>query len=265
MPSPFPGMDPYLENHWGDVHTRLVLYACDELQPQLPNDLIARVEEYLAVEAGAEADSRRYYPDVKVSEERGNGTQTENVPKTVSGIAVAEPVVIALDAEPATLHEIQILDRGNRVITAIEVLSPANKIGEAGREAYRRKQHDFVKAGVNLVEIDLIREGSYMHYPPEIRLPADCRGPYRISTYRSSQPRRAEVYRVPLASPLPAVRIPLRAGDPDVILNLQSVLERSYENGRYGQSINYRIDPVPSLQGDDAVWADQLLKAKDKR
>ena len=45
MKSPFPGMDPYLEAHWGDIHQRIVLYAADQLQGQLPSDLRARVEE----------------------------------------------------------------------------------------------------------------------------------------------------------------------------------------------------------------------------
>lgn len=35
MASPFPGMDPYLEQHWGDVHPSFITYARDQLQPHL--------------------------------------------------------------------------------------------------------------------------------------------------------------------------------------------------------------------------------------
>ena len=49
MPSPFPGMDPYLERHWGDVHTRLITYSSDQLQTVLPKDLRARVQERVVV------------------------------------------------------------------------------------------------------------------------------------------------------------------------------------------------------------------------
>jgi len=45
MKSPFPGMDPFLERHWGDVHATLIVYARDLLQPRLPDDLLARIEQ----------------------------------------------------------------------------------------------------------------------------------------------------------------------------------------------------------------------------
>lgn len=187
MPSPFPGMDPYLEAHWGDVHTRLATYASDQLQPQLPGDLVARVEEYIAVEEDA-AKPRGYYPDVRVTEHPSNGGTGA---QPASGVAVAEPVLVALATEAPTLHSLRIYDRNHRVITAIELLSPANKVGEAGRNAYRKKQQDLIEGGVSLVEIDLIREGNYILHPPAGRLPPDCRGPYRISVMRAWRLDRA--------------------------------------------------------------------------
>ncbi|MBW3600284.1 MAG: DUF4058 family protein [Planctomycetes bacterium] len=45
MSSPFPGMDPYLEAFWGDVHASLVTYARDQLRVQLSPDLKARAVE----------------------------------------------------------------------------------------------------------------------------------------------------------------------------------------------------------------------------
>ncbi len=73
MPSPFPGMDPYLESHWGDVHTSFVTYARDALQKRLPADLRARIEECVSVESPLEKDRKRK-PDVRVVEDpRGPG------------------------------------------------------------------------------------------------------------------------------------------------------------------------------------------------
>ena len=263
MPSPFPGMDPYLEAHWGDVHTRLVTYSGDQLQPQLPGDLVIRVEEYLAVETDEDGKPRGYYPDVRVTEHPNNGGRAGVRP--ASAVAVAEPVIVALSTEPPTLHSLKIYDRNNRVITAIELLSPANKVGDAGRKAYRKKQQDLIEGGVSLVEIDLLREGSYVLYPAEVKLPLDCRGPYRISVVRSWQLDRAEVYRVSLRQRLPAIRIPLRPADGDVVLDLQPLIERCYEYGRYDRDLDYRMDPVPPLTGDDAAWAEALLKEKQRR
>src|ERR1700693_4775303 len=98
MPSPFPGMDPYLEQFWRDIHAALVIYARDQLQPNLPRDLRARVEERVFVEL-PQSDGRSMYPDVRVVE-RGRG----EAPFAPSGgqVAVAEPLVIHLDDEPAT-------------------------------------------------------------------------------------------------------------------------------------------------------------------
>jgi hypothetical protein len=36
MPSPFPGMDPYLEASWRDVHSRLIIYVTDTIQDARP-------------------------------------------------------------------------------------------------------------------------------------------------------------------------------------------------------------------------------------
>jgi hypothetical protein len=128
MKSPFPGMDPYLESHWGDIHTRLIVYASNQLNEQLPDDLQARVEESVQEE---EERRRTVYADVRVVQEpdfAAAGAAAER------SLAVAEPVLVPVD-EPQTGRTLQIVDLsdGGRVITAIEVLSPANKVGEGGR------------------------------------------------------------------------------------------------------------------------------------
>src|SRR5207237_4419329 len=111
--SPFPGMDPYLEAHWRDVHHRFTTYAADELQAQLPAGLRARVEERVFVESG-EALSRGIYPDIRVIErDRGSAL------RSAAGAVVAEPLIIQLADEPAPQGYIEIIDvgSGNRVIT----------------------------------------------------------------------------------------------------------------------------------------------------
>ena len=65
--SPFPGMDPYLESHWRDVHTKLVAYTADAMNGLLPEDLAAESEEYVSV-ASDEGFERQFAPDVKVFE-----------------------------------------------------------------------------------------------------------------------------------------------------------------------------------------------------
>src|ERR1700676_2877218 len=68
MPSPFPGMDPYLEAHWRDVHASLIIYARDALQGVLPSALRARVEESVLLETPRGLGDHPLFPDVRVVE-----------------------------------------------------------------------------------------------------------------------------------------------------------------------------------------------------
>lgn len=88
--------------------------------------------------------------------------------------------------------------------------------------------------------------------------------PYRTCVIRAARPTQAEVYRLGLRSPLPTIRIPLRESDSDVHLDLQSLIERAYENGGY-EDIDYASDPIPALHGADADWAAALLREKGLR
>src|SRR5580658_2686956 len=123
MPSPFPGMDPYLERHWGDVHARLIIYASDQLNKALPSDLRARVEERVFVETPE--GHRPIIPDIRIVKRRIPGREPI---RAAGGAAIAEPLIVPLD-EPITESYIEIRDvsAGHRVITVIEVLSLSNK------------------------------------------------------------------------------------------------------------------------------------------
>ncbi|MCA9009306.1 MAG: DUF4058 family protein [Planctomycetaceae bacterium] len=253
--SPFPGMDPYLEPFWGDVHSRFMVYMADQLNDQLPADLQARVEECLMVDA--EEYSRRVYPDVHVVE------HTEQIfpeLRTQSNVELAEPCVVALPSERRTERHIEIVDRnsGNRVVTAIELLSPTNKRKGPARDAYLRKQEEYLASDSNLVEIDLVRQGTFVVAIPETLVPHHCRTPYIICIRRASRRSEAELIRVPLQESLPNIAIPLRPTDADIVLRLQPLLDECYRRGRY-MSLDYTGALTPQLSDDDQLWVDQLL------
>jgi hypothetical protein len=250
-------MDPYLEQFWPDLHARLVLYACDQLEDQLPPKLIARVEERIVFALGG-GESRPAYPDVKITERPGNGGSAVAV---VSQAEDIEPVIIDYEG-PATETFINILEAGpgQRLVTVIEVLSLANKQTGVDQYRYRLKQEELYHAGVSLVEIDLLRRGDWTVTVPENRVPRHVRSPYRVCVRRGWRPDRFELYPVRLRKPLPAVRIPLRERDRDIRLDLQSVLETAYRKGRYHLTIDYDEPPEPPLRGADAKWAQRLMK-----
>ena len=98
MKSPLPGMVPYLERQWQDVHARLILYACDQLEEQLPANLIARIEERLVLET-EDVDQRSVHPVVKIVERPSQGSA---VAVASSRAALMEPVIVHYRSETAT-------------------------------------------------------------------------------------------------------------------------------------------------------------------
>lgn len=230
MGNPFPGMDPYMEQQWGDAHHSLVTYARDALRRVLPDDLRPRVEERVFVETPF------------------------------------EPVVFEIGDEPMTQGLVQIIDvrSGGRVVTVIVVLSPANKGTGKGWRLYLRKQEECKEANVNLVEIDLLRAGRGALVVSDSLIPDNLRTPYRVCVWRAAKPFRAEYYPLPLRQRLPAIRIPLRETDADVTLDLQPLLDLAYENGSYDET-DYKRAPVPAFEPDDAAWVGALLREKGLR
>lgn len=259
MPSPFPGMDPYLEQFWGDVHHRLITYACDQLQGVLPTELRARVQERVFVESPV-GQERTMYPDIRVIERGRRGGAS---PASAGGLAIAEPLRIRLPDEPITQGYIQIIDlaTGRRIVTVIEVLSPSNKLPGPGQKLYEKKQQECQAGAVNLVEIDLLRSGPWVLSVPEHLVPA----PYRVCVYRAGGDGLGEIYRLPLRQRLPVIQVPLRESDDDVPLDLQALIDQCYQNGGYDEDIDYQAEPDPPLSAGDARWARALLRQHGKR
>lgn len=258
MKSPFPGMDPYLELHWPGVHHRLVQYACDALQPRLPDDLRADIGERLVVETG-ETFLRRIEPDVAVTETDGWGSLASGG-GGVAEATLAEPLVIELAELEVTEGFIEIRNAAGKLVTAIEFLSPTNKVPGDGSDKYRQKQREVIQARANLVEIDLVRAGGYALAAPEDKVPEPMRRDYLacITVSNFWGHRRHEPHPLPLRRALPALPIPLREKEPRIPLELQPLLNHAYEAGRYGRLLDYgRLLPLP-LEGDAADWARAL-------
>ena len=78
---------------------------------------------------------------------------------STAALATVEPVLVEYHTGPILDRFVQIIDRtdGNRVITAIELLSPWNKGPGTLNKAYRKKLDDYARGGVSIVEIDLLR------------------------------------------------------------------------------------------------------------
>ncbi len=201
---------------------------------------------------------RSLFPDVRVIE-------TERTSRRAAGragsIAVAQPLVIELADEPETQRflEIREVSSDSRLVTVLEVLSPSNKRPGDGQEQYLRKQQELRLAGVNLVEIDLLRGGDWV-----VALPMDAIEPnvlteYRVVVRRGGRRLQAEYHPIALSDRLPTIKVPLRATDSDVPLDLQALIEQCYQNGGY-DDIDYTQAPQPPLPPAAARWTAQLLR-----
>jgi hypothetical protein len=263
--NPFPGMNPYLEQRWSDVHTRLVTYCADLIQELLPDDLRARMQERVFIESGGRLE-RGIYPDVEVYErppaEQGavpaRGAQSAGGGSTT----VTPPLVIRLPNDEVTQPYLEIIDArtGGRVVTSVEFVSPSNKAAGAGRRLYLRKQEEAQGSDVNLVEVDLLRAGRPVTIA-EPHVARQRRATYHASVWRAHKPFQVEYYPVPLRQPLPRIPIPLRTAEADVALDLQHLINLCYRRGRY-DDINYAEPVTPTLNEGDAAWANQMLKDK---
>lgn len=260
MKSPFPGMDPWLELHWRDVHARLIIYIANQIQQQLPEPLVARAEVDVAVDV--DDHSFRMRPDVQAAEDKpgaGNGGVAVLPPV----VAVAEPLLVRA---PEEVHRwVEILDpsSGGRIVTVIEVLSPSNKVPGPARSAYRAKQRDLLSAGINLVEIDLVRKGDWVFSVDVNNLDPNKRTPYMACVFRAIHSDRRAVYPMLLRERLPTIAIPLRPGVRDVALDLQKVLDEAYVTGRYDRT-DYQTPLNPPLSPEEAAWSGELLRKAGK-
>ncbi|MBX3053250.1 MAG: DUF4058 family protein [Caldilineaceae bacterium] len=261
MPSPFPGMDPYLENprFWSDVHQRLASEISDRLLPRLRPKYVARLIPRQVLDRPDEEELRVIFPDVAIRQ-----LSSERAEPPVAGIGAG--VVIA----PAPMKAVNIMRVPFRQVTveirsvgtgllvaAIEILSPVNKrLDGEGREAYLCKRDTLLGSSVHLLEIDLLRRGERLPVEPPIPASAD----YAVVLSRADARLDAEVWPIALADPLPVVPLPLLPPDPDVALDLQAVIESIYERAGYDLDVDYSVPPWPPLNPTQSVWAERVLR-----
>lgn len=270
MKSPFPGMDPYLEEIWQDVHHKLCTYSCDDIQAQLPEEMVARIDERLIVESSSTRD-RSVSPDVRIVQKERIPVYTQEAADT--SVAVMEPSVAVMEPQifkdifnDDDVHEgfVQIIDRrGGKVITIIEFLPKTNKLPGPSRKKYVRKQKELKEGGVTLVEVDLLRSGRPVSSIGRDRI-EESGTPYHICVRLGWEPIY-HFYPVRLQDRLPKIAIPLRKTDAPVTLDFQSLIDRVYKNGAYDRDIDYKETPEPPFTFHDAAWADSLLHAAGKR
>jgi len=255
--SPFPGMNPYLESRWSNVHVLMVSAIAALLKPALPAGLEARPEEEVRIETIAGERMRGFRPDIAVVD--SGRFEAAAAARSAGAVGVMEPIQIRFHRGPVVLRNIEVVDTrdNDRVVTVIEVLSPWNKLpGQLNRD-YVAKLKSIEDGGTSWVEIDLLR-GSRSHLIVTWSdLKKEERSNYLAVTLDANS-FKLLAYPISIRQQLPAIHVPLRETDAPATLDLQAVLERVYNDGPF-DSIDYSVPPEPQLSPADAEWAAGLI------
>lgn len=253
MPSPFPGMDPYLEGHlWPDVHNSLSYLIKVQLAPRLPNAYRVHLQSYTVEDTSPEKEIGIMYPYVGVYKP---GDQARE-PAAAYGAGITPPTAILPVIKPVEVSIPVVEIRGlkdNRLITSIEVLSPVNK-RVPGFVPYCEKRDRFQDADVHLIEIDLLRRGYRALRHP--RLPPSH---YLVSLVKAGT-KEVQVWALDIKDTLPVIPVPLQAPDADCYLDLGKAMDDLYEQGCFEKSIDYGVKPPPpDFSEVEMKWMGALL------
>ncbi len=251
MPSPFPGMNPYLENDdvWQDFHDSMIPAMRDALIAQIGLEYVVKIEHHLYIHEPS-ADERYFLGIADI----GFAKPSSKENRSTTAVAILSPQVgrlPSIEIEKQLFLEIRD-KKGRELITVIELLSPTNKKPGPDREQYLAKRGMILQSPTNFVEIDLLRGWE--------RMPLDevSDSDYCIIVSRSEDRPRFNYWPIALREPLPMVPIPLRTDAPNIMLNLQAVLHGVYDRAGYGRRI-YSETPYPRLRSEDAEWSAALI------
>ena len=278
MPSPFPGMDPFLEDPYifPDVHQALATFLRDLLNRRLPNPYYARVE--LRPEVGIideddeQGPAKRIVPDVLVLRQPQHPGRGDS-----GGVALAEPrAIVGARTEVSAWVELERLphakfrhafveirdsQRSHKLVTLVEILSPSSKRRGPDREAYQAKQREVLESDASLIEIDLLRAGRRIlpnaHLEDGIRV---LRCPYVVLVSRAWDRENLSlgyiVFPIGQRDPLPCIPVPLKQGEAELPLDLQFIFNEVYDGGPYRRgAVDYAVPTQPPLSEEDATWA----------
>ncbi len=255
MPSPFPGMDPFIEGQvWKGFHTSFIAVMSEMLVARLRPRYIVQIEDYVYLAREEEEPDRLLEPDLAV---------VEATPAPATQIGSAAGAVATLAPAMHTLHVprrhrqkfLSIRDRQFRnVVTVIELLSPTNKTPGDGYSEYLVKRYNVSYTTAHVVEIDLLRGGQRIA-TREPLAPAD----FYAFICRTEQASTIEVYGWTLRNRLPVIPIPLAAGDPDVAMDLQAVFTTTYDRFGYDYVLDYQRPVEPPLEAVAGDWVRSVV------
>jgi hypothetical protein len=264
MPSPFPGIDPYVEaeGDWSDFHVRMsVLVSRDIMRLRRPR---FRAELRKRVTWLGWHEFKYMYgfgqPDEPVTVELSSAQEADN-PLIMCKFPIKRKTEVHQ-------YYIDVMDRENQnnIVTRLEFLMPFNKTG-TGRKQYRQAQKELLRSSIHLVEIDLCMSGHHTAAVPTKSLwEHHLRPRFMVCVSRHPLRDQFEVYPFQLKDRLPRIKLPLGSPEEDVCLDLNAALADCYAEAYYAERYDYHTDPVDlALMPSERSWLDQHLRQQGKR
>jgi Protein of unknown function (DUF4058) len=259
MASPFPGMNPYLENPtlWPEVHHLLIAVLAETLNPQLLPKYRVAVEKRV-YQTVSDDILLVGIPDVAIATFRDlPSTKPSNPPvaTVTKPISVTLPMPLEISEGYLEIREIA----SQQVVTVIEILSPANKKAGKGYDAYITKRQEILTSQTHLVEIDLLHEDTPMAYQGNVPT-----YDYRILISRSQNRPRADLYGFNLRELIPLFSLPLQSAeqstDNEPAIDLHTLLDIVYARAGYAFAIDYDQAPYPKLSHELQAWCRETIE-----
>ncbi len=209
-----------------------------QLNPQIYPAYIAELEVYNILQNVQVSGKSGTYPDVAVYEQAPDADFVRSQIATISQPSLRVATVVEATTKG---REILVYATETReLITAIEILSPANKVGN-GLTQYREKRDKILRSDVHLVEIDLIRGGMR----PGNELIGVTETDYIFLTNRAYTNRFSDIWQVDLNESLPTIPVPLLYPDSDIPLDFTQILNSIYTRYLYHAVLDYTKPPAP--------------------
>jgi hypothetical protein len=267
MPSPFPGMNPYLESPqgWAGIHHWLITELARTLGAQLPPHYYVAVEERV-YDINDPESALIGVPDNSIIRTAAS-TEPEpillaqhSVTGSLATLSQPTSVILPIPIEVKTGYLELRLAQSHQVVTIIEILSPVNKQGD-GRTQYETKRQRILTSSAHLVEIDLLRKGKALAFTSTAMATH-----YRILVSQSKMRPRADLYGFNLQDAFPIFPIPLQGDDLAVPIDLKRLIDNLYDLGRYSLRCDYaQAPPEPVLDLADREWCDRVLRDRSLR
>jgi hypothetical protein len=236
-------MDPYFETEMGsgDFRHSFIVHVSERLNEIMPERYVARIHQRRFA-----VDPDLILPRRLMSSSRFAATSHEGHSR-IRNMEFGDPY------RELFVKIIQLPVRN--VVTVVALLSPANKHG--GRGQYLQWRQRLLRRPVNIVEIDLTRDGVRPLFEIEFAAGSYC---FLLSPARDRP--CTDIHEWTVRDPVPAVPVDLGADDHAVRLELAELIGTVRQRGRYEALIDYTRPPAgPPFADEDARWVERHARA----